>query len=707
MHSRLGLVNPSTMPGSSNPTGDEWPMFRGELNHTGTAITVPITGTGSSWTYSFGSEVQSSPAIADGRLFMGCNDNNTYCLNATSGNRIWYFKTGGFVESSPAIAGNCVFVGSNDNNVYCLNASTGTLVWSYPTGGPVQSSPAVANKCVYIGSNDHEIYCLNATTGAKIWNYNAGNAVRSSPAIVGTYLCVGCDDHEIYCLNATTGVKIWNYTTGNIVHASPAIADGCVYVGSWDGFEYCLYLANGNLDWAFATGDYVESSPAVATGRLYVGSGYDVYCLNAITGKLIWSYTAFNDVQLSPAIADDLVYVGSGDVLYTLNATTGSQILSNNLSIGIGFGPVIANGHVFVGNSTVWSLPMLFQFNFGQSQPFFMNLVYIAIGIAIVVGVIAVITIGRRVIIRKKQHQAAGNQEALDIMLVNTCMVAFLFTLSGGFILGPFHEGGHAIAEMILSPRGTNIIISILEGFSASSSSSDLVQGTIISIAGPAGSFIALNVIIFILQRRINVDNSLARMILWGCTFPSITTSTGYFLGTLIYQGDTYQVAANLSLLLGIPFIDIAIAFTIIGAILTFLYLYLIYRGLKPDLVRYYRKTIGNAGKTYIMLLALAFIGVAFLTLLLFTMMQYWGFYKLAATLIVSAAIPLSFNGSIVLIFGIIIFSIFGLMLLANRMFIARLDERFYIDNLKILVITLLIFMFFLIFPVITIITGL
>ena len=63
--------------------------------------------------------------------------------------------------SSPAVANGVVYVGSLDNNVYALNASTGAKLWSYTTGGPIYySSPAVANGMVYVGSLDGKVYAF-------------------------------------------------------------------------------------------------------------------------------------------------------------------------------------------------------------------------------------------------------------------------------------------------------------------------------------------------------------------------------------------------------------------------------------------------------------------------------------------------------------------------------------------------------------------
>ena len=63
--------------------------------------------------------------------------------------------------SSPAVANGVVYVGSIDDNVYALNAATGAKLWGYTTGSYVDSSPAVANGVVYVGSYDHNLYAFH------------------------------------------------------------------------------------------------------------------------------------------------------------------------------------------------------------------------------------------------------------------------------------------------------------------------------------------------------------------------------------------------------------------------------------------------------------------------------------------------------------------------------------------------------------------
>ncbi|MEI7827506.1 MAG: PQQ-binding-like beta-propeller repeat protein, partial [Euryarchaeota archaeon] len=190
----------------------------------------------------------------------------------------WSYWTGDWVVSSPAIVNGVVYVGSNDNKVYALNAATGAKKWSYTTGDyynttgdSVSSSPAVANGIVYVGSEDGKVYALNAQTGTKLWSYWTGDWVVSSPAIVNGIVYVGSNNNKVYALNAATGAKKWSYTTGDDVSSSPAVANGIVYVGSNDNKVYALNAATGAKKWSYTTGDWVDSSPAVVNGVVYVG----------------------------------------------------------------------------------------------------------------------------------------------------------------------------------------------------------------------------------------------------------------------------------------------------------------------------------------------------------------------------------------------------------------------------------------------------
>ena len=351
-------LQPSNAPGSSDQSGDEWPMFHGSLNHTGTVTTHPLaSGKVHLWIYTTGSYVWSAPAIVGDRLYVGSNDWNVYCLNATNGSKIWSFHTGAGVGfSSPAVVGNRVYVGSDNGVLYCLNAATGTLNWSNTTGGSIAfSSPVVASGRVYTGSMDHSLYCFNAISGTKIWSNTTGEKITyCAPAVASNRVYVGSHDNKTYCFDAISGTRLWNYKTGGTIESSPTIAIGRVYVGSNDHKLYCLNSTTGISLWNFTTGGGVTCCPAFSDGRIYIGSlDHEIYCLNATTGARAWNYSTGDAVAYSsPAVACGQVFVGSDDKqLYCLDAVTGKFLWNYSTTSAVFGSPSVANGRVCVGSN--------------------------------------------------------------------------------------------------------------------------------------------------------------------------------------------------------------------------------------------------------------------------------------------------------------------------------------------------------------------
>ncbi|MEM3577485.1 MAG: PQQ-binding-like beta-propeller repeat protein [Candidatus Bathyarchaeia archaeon] len=267
------------------------------------------------WNYTTGGFMAaSSPAVADGVVYIGGGyGNGVFALNATTGDKLWNYTTQGNVHSSPAVANGVVYVGSYDDNVYALNATTGEKIWNYTTGNDVYSSPTVVDGVVYIGSNDFNVYALNATTGEKIWNYTTGFSVVSSPAVVNGVVYVGSWDGNIYALNATTGALIWSYTTGGAISSSPAISsNGIVYIGSGDNKTYALNAQTGDLIWSYETGGDVYSSPAIADGVVYFASRYEgkIYavCGSHQTFNAVWETQNYPVTIISNSSLSDFTF---------------------------------------------------------------------------------------------------------------------------------------------------------------------------------------------------------------------------------------------------------------------------------------------------------------------------------------------------------------------------------------------------------------
>ncbi|CAN5562978.1 hypothetical protein BH20ACI3_BH20ACI3_38010 [soil metagenome] len=101
----------------------------------------------------------SSAAVLQDRIVVGGRDKMVHGLDA-AGKGVWTFTTQARVESSPAIAGGRVFVGSNDGRFYVLNLSTGAKLWEFTAGAPLSASPAIARGRIVIGAQDGRLYCF-------------------------------------------------------------------------------------------------------------------------------------------------------------------------------------------------------------------------------------------------------------------------------------------------------------------------------------------------------------------------------------------------------------------------------------------------------------------------------------------------------------------------------------------------------------------
>ena len=257
----------------------------------------------------------------------------------------WAFKTEGPILSSPAAADGTVFIGSSDTYLYALDRETGRLKWKYQTKGPVASSPAVADGLVYFGSSDGSFYAVAADSGAPKWQFATGGERRfegkhlhgyetktqiipdswdfflSSPAVCEGYVYFGSGDGNVYALDAKSGTLKWKFPTKDVVHSSPAISNGVVYIGSWDSFLYALDAHTGQERWRFKTGEDpdvhnqvgFQASPAVVDGVVYIGCrDAHVYAVDAATGIKKWSYSTKGSwVNGTPAVANGSVYAGT------------------------------------------------------------------------------------------------------------------------------------------------------------------------------------------------------------------------------------------------------------------------------------------------------------------------------------------------------------------------------------------------------------
>ena len=142
------------------------PAIRGSSAYYGTfdneILMVDVSARRVSWRYQHPDRkfpFYSSAAVTADRVVVGGRDKLIHGLSP-AGKGIWTFATRARVESSPAIAGSRVFVGSNDGRLYVLDLNTGAKLWEFDAGAPLSASPAIARGRIVIGSQDGRLHCF-------------------------------------------------------------------------------------------------------------------------------------------------------------------------------------------------------------------------------------------------------------------------------------------------------------------------------------------------------------------------------------------------------------------------------------------------------------------------------------------------------------------------------------------------------------------
>ncbi|MBI2515883.1 MAG: PQQ-like beta-propeller repeat protein [Opitutae bacterium] len=326
-------------------------MFRGDARHTGVYRTAAPKNLEVKWTFATAEPIISSPAVADGVVYVGSSDNFLYALDAATGKLKWKFDAQGNVSSSPTVAGGVVYALSLDGKLYAVDAATGAQKWAFATEGERRhtwpgidysapatetqpdpwdfflSSPTLHDGLIYFGSGDHHVYAVDAATGALRWKFATGEAVHATPAVAGGRVYVGSFDSWFYALDAKTGALVWKFKTSDedrshllvgIPGSAVVTDDGLVCFGCRDAHVYALDAATGALRWKHQTeSSWVIASPALFDGRLCYATSDTLQfeVLEAKTGTLVFALPTNLYSFSSPAVAQGRAYFGTCDGL--------------------------------------------------------------------------------------------------------------------------------------------------------------------------------------------------------------------------------------------------------------------------------------------------------------------------------------------------------------------------------------------------------
>lgn len=345
---QVAAVTDST-PAANGITG-EVAMYRGGPGHDGQLPgPPPATAPRLVWRFDTGGEVYSSPAIANGMLYVAGKDGMLYALDAATGAERWRFAISEYVtRSSPAVVDGTVFVGGGFS-FQAIDAATGQQRWSVPIRYAGQASPTIANGIVIVTSQEGWIYALDTETGETVWRTATDGLAFGAPAIVGDHVIYGTDNGVVNNVDLASGRLTWRVTVAGAVFASPVGSPSMVLVTTQAGTLIALDLDDGAQLWSVAHGG---SEAAALSDDLVVLSGSDagIYGIDPSSGAQRWMYPAGKQDISAPVTTGDTVLAGAGDTLLAIDPTTGAALWYFLAGDIIETSPVVIDGHVFFGS---------------------------------------------------------------------------------------------------------------------------------------------------------------------------------------------------------------------------------------------------------------------------------------------------------------------------------------------------------------------
>ena len=104
----------------------------------------------------------SSPAAANGMVFMGCQVQSTtgkvVGLDARTGGKVWEAETPDGIIGSTAVSGGAVFIGVADGTVRAYDAQTGNQLWRSASHGRIFGGVSITQDRIFAGSLDQSVY---------------------------------------------------------------------------------------------------------------------------------------------------------------------------------------------------------------------------------------------------------------------------------------------------------------------------------------------------------------------------------------------------------------------------------------------------------------------------------------------------------------------------------------------------------------------
>ena len=352
-------------------------------------------------------EIDATPVIKDGTVYVGSKDHNFYALDAKTGKLRWATNIEHQISRKALVTDKTILVRGGGEGllpaIYALDKEDGRVIWS-TVGKGEATYPSVSGNVVYYGlkepvpaardmatlrksySYDNITVSINAVelrTGTLLWTQKFQGkppeeiVISSDLVYVSFFLGGGLIElpnnvvdwapstMDVFALRASSGEIAWKFSAGPVRPSGPlelVAGSEHIYFVAPQGL-HAVNIKTGKQEW-FIKGTFSHHQMAIGE-YLYVHgdstrNDSHLYAIDTKTGRVIWSYSDKN--LFYTTLVGDTLYISAEQSLVALNASTGKHLWKFKTGgffkagTNVSTSPTIHDNHVIFPTSTnmIW-----------------------------------------------------------------------------------------------------------------------------------------------------------------------------------------------------------------------------------------------------------------------------------------------------------------------------------------------------------------
>ncbi len=356
----------------------DWPLARGDAQSSGAISQTLPSDLSVLWEFQAKEAIETTPVIANGRIFAADVMGKVYAINFDDGKEIWSHDYDTGFLASPSVhelattrevatstsasnddaseTGSIVVFGDVEGNLYALDPATGAERWKQSTEGEINGSAAFYDDKVLVTSQDGKLYAFAITDGTPVWTYQTDDQIRCNPTIAGSQTFLGGCDGSLHRVDLNNGQVIGEpMPLGGPTGSTAAVVGDKAFIPIMDGAVLALNWKAGTELWRYEDPDRPQEyrGSAAVTDSLVIVTSRNKFvdAISIETGQQVWRHTLRRRSDASPVVAGEDVWIAATDGrLVRLSKATGEETWQYEIRGAFVASPAIAHNRLIIAD---------------------------------------------------------------------------------------------------------------------------------------------------------------------------------------------------------------------------------------------------------------------------------------------------------------------------------------------------------------------